>query len=190
MSGTTVLVGGAFDTMGGLPRDAFGAADAGTGAVASWVPKVFHYGDQPIVSCATLSGGKLYIGGYFTAAADHPQSGIAALYLSGLVAVDEPGAGSPAAALRAGPNPFRTGVTLRLALSGADAVDIDVFDLEGRRVRRLHPSSITPGEHLVTWDGRDEAGREVAAGVYVARAEAGGRRATAKILKLGDAVGP
>jgi flagellar hook assembly protein FlgD len=45
-------------------------------------------------------------------------------------------------------------------------VDLAVFDLQGRRVATLLAGELPQGSHTAAWAGRDEAGREVAAGVY------------------------
>jgi hypothetical protein len=75
---------------------------------------------------------------------------------------------------------FRFGVTPPVApddpLAGSRTVDLsaNVFDLRGRFVRNLYiydrRSALDPGDPaLDVWDGRDEAGRIVAPGVYVLR---------------------
>jgi len=46
---------------------------------------------------------------------------------------------------------------------------VDLFDLRGRRVRRLVDSTQSAGLHRVIWDGRDDAGRQLASGVYLLR---------------------
>ncbi|MBK8165286.1 MAG: hypothetical protein IPK64_04865 [bacterium] len=85
-------------------------------------------------------------------------------------------------ALHAAPNPFNptTRVTFHLALAGQ--TEVSVFDLLGRRVRRLHAGVLAAGEHAFVWGGIDEAGRAVAAGPYLVRASVGDRVSTAKIM--------
>jgi hypothetical protein len=52
-------------------------------------------------------------------------------------------------------------------------------------VRRVQDGGILPaGTHRRTWDGRDEAGREVPPGVYFASVSAGGEVATRRILRI------
>jgi flagellar hook assembly protein FlgD len=48
-------------------------------------------------------------------------------------------------------------------------VQLDVYDVAGRHVRTLVRRTVTVGEHRVTWNGRDDAGRAVASGVYLVR---------------------
>jgi hypothetical protein len=48
-----------------------------------------------------------------------------------------------------------------------------VYDVDGRRVRRLEDGEYPAGAQILRWDGRNDAGRRVAAGVYVVVVEAG-----------------
>jgi flagellar hook assembly protein FlgD len=61
---------------------------------------------------------------------------------------------------------------------------LDVYDLAGRHVRALREGFAGPGEQRVVWDGRDDAGRSVATGVYFVRARGQGLDARARVLRL------
>lgn len=63
-------------------------------------------------------------------------------------------------------------------------MQLRVYDLAGRRVRTLVDVPKEPGWHEVTWDGRNDAGLQVASGVYFCRLEAGGSRALRKLVVL------
>ena len=65
------------------------------------------------------------------------------------------------------PNPFNAGTAIRFRLAEAGTVVLSVYDAQGRRVRRLWQGPLAAGTHHLSWDGRDEAGRAVATGVYV-----------------------
>ncbi|HOX26938.1 MAG TPA: CapA family protein [Candidatus Krumholzibacteria bacterium] len=83
------------------------------------------------------------------------------------------------------PNPCNPRTTVQLELPGQGARDCEValYDLRGRRVAILYRGPLAgPGPHGFTWDGRDDAGRALASGVYVARGAADGRVATAKVV--------
>jgi choice-of-anchor B domain-containing protein len=67
------------------------------------------------------------------------------------------------------PNPSTDGVHLSLGLPGRGAVDVEIVDIAGRRVRTLFHGSAT-GVLALRWDGTDEAGSPTPAGVYFARA--------------------
>ncbi len=64
------------------------------------------------------------------------------------------------------PNPFNPKTEITFALQAAGEVSLNVFDVEGRLVRVLAEGDHTAGEHRVTWDGRDDAGRTMSSGVY------------------------
>jgi hypothetical protein len=87
----------------------------------------------------------------------------------------------------AAPNPARagTGLTLRFTLSQPARTNLALYDATGRRVRRLLASDARPeGPQAITWDGRDDSGNQVRAGIYFARLEAEGRVAAVKFSTL------
>ena len=82
------------------------------------------------------------------------------------------------------PNPFAGQATIELAVpADGGKASVAVYDLQGRRIAALAHET-TPGRHTMTWDGRDESGRSVAAGVYFVRLEAPGVKETKKITLL------
>jgi len=84
----------------------------------------------------------------------------------------------PAAATRIvanTPNPFNPTTLIHFDLAQHGPVTLAVYDSGGRLVKRLASGAMTAGPHALRWDGTDAHGRGVAAGVYVARLEAGGR---------------
>ena len=46
-----------------------------------------------------------------------------------------------------------------------------IYNLSGQVMRELRIDGPGAGEHRLTWDGRDEHGREAASGVYIDRLE-------------------
>jgi carboxypeptidase T len=75
------------------------------------------------------------------------------------------------------PNPARDAAHLGFALPRAGALGLEILDLQGRRVRVLADGRRAAGRYALAWDLRDESGRPVAPGVYLARlsGEAGER---------------
>jgi hypothetical protein len=62
------------------------------------------------------------------------------------------------------------------------AVHLDVLAVDGRVVRHLIAGrGFDAGRHAAIWDGRDDSGRGVAAGVYVLRLRAGDSATTRKV---------
>jgi hypothetical protein len=55
--------------------------------------------------------------------------------------------------------------------------------VRGRIVRTLLEGAFPGGRHDFVWDGRDQSGRDVAAGVYFARWSDGKRERLAKVVR-------
>jgi hypothetical protein len=90
-----------------------------------------------------------------------------------------------APAVRNFPNPFNPKTSVQYAVTKAGPVELSVFDVSGRLVRTLvSDDSHDAGVHAVHWDGTDESGAEVAAGVYFARLIADERSASGKMVLL------
>ncbi len=73
------------------------------------------------------------------------------------------------------PNPSAGSVTLAMHLSRSGLARLAIFATDGTRIRSLVDGVLSAGTHTLGWDGRDAAGRAVAAGVYYARLDAEGR---------------
>jgi len=80
------------------------------------------------------------------------------------------------------PNPFQASTTIRYAAPRAGRMQIMVFDVSGRLVRSLLDDAIPAGNHEVVWDGRDDSGRRVAAGVYLSRFRLNGAVETRRMV--------
>jgi len=96
---------------------------------------------------------------------------------------DEPEAGSAALAAP-WPNPMTSRSTVAFDLARAGDVSLEVLDLQGRRVRMLMSGARAAGPHQATWDGRDESGHAVGAGVYFYRLTAGGEARTQRVVRI------
>jgi hypothetical protein len=80
------------------------------------------------------------------------------------------------------PNPFNPVTKVRYELTAPGKVDLRVYDLAGRLVRVLKSGVPEPaGVRETRWEGRDDRGRAVAAGVYVIRLEVGPHRDTVPV---------
>jgi len=83
------------------------------------------------------------------------------------------------------PNPFRASTTVGFALPhAAPAHSLAVYDISGRLVRDLSSGPVSGGSHAVTWNGRDDAGRDVAAGIYFVQLSVGKFVDTRKVVHL------
>jgi hypothetical protein len=80
------------------------------------------------------------------------------------------------------PNPFRESTTMSFHLGTAGTAALVVLDASGRVVRRLAERGFPAGSSQLAWDGRDDAGRALAAGVYFARLETGAGARTRRMV--------
>lgn len=82
------------------------------------------------------------------------------------------------------PNPFNPSTVLRFSIDAPAAATLRVFDMLGRPVRTLHSGWLEGGSHRVVWDGRTDAGAAVAAGIYIARLQAGSQVRTQRMALI------
>ena len=121
-----------------------------------------------------------------------------AFYLAGTIlaplvttnAMVRVGAGGPTAtvpaprvgvsALRVAPNPFNPRTEIVFEAMRAGAAEVDIYAIDGRRVRALWRGDLTAGTWRRDWDGRDDRGLSVAAGVYLVRVRSGSEALVAR----------
>jgi hypothetical protein len=104
-------------------------------------------------------------------------------------------------ALVAYPNPFERSVTVRLDNAGAwaaatgafsegtgpaGAPRLDIFDVQGRRIRWMGPGRTSGNLIEWDWDGRDGLGRAVPSGIYWARASGRSGEARVRLLRVSE----
>ncbi len=109
--------------------------------------------------------------------------------MMGSVLVSDPNtdAGGPGLLRRAtfsrepSPNPSRGGAEFAIVLPRSVAVRLEVLDVAGRAVARIHDGALSAGEHAFRWDGDARDGRPVPSGRYFVRMRAGDTRETRPI---------
>ena len=69
------------------------------------------------------------------------------------------------------PNPFNPITTIQFEIPQDGFVTLNIYDLTGRRVRTLVQSQHLAGVHSIQWNGTDDAGHKVAAGIYLYQIE-------------------
>jgi hypothetical protein len=82
------------------------------------------------------------------------------------------------------PMPFEHETVLSFQLQQGGQVELEIYDVAGHRVARLGHGVREPGLHRVAWDGLDQAGHRVNAGVYYARLHALGVTLTQTLVRL------
>jgi hypothetical protein len=86
--------------------------------------------------------------------------------------------------LKVTPNPFGELTHISFQLSAPSPVNLNVYNITGQVVKVLVSEPKRAGAYQVAWDGRDERGRTVPAGVYLIRLVAGERKETGRVIKL------
>ena len=67
------------------------------------------------------------------------------------------------------PNPFNSVTNIQFTISGGQSpnpVSIKIYNLSGQLVRVQVNEVMKPGTYTVTWDGKNNSGKEVASGIY------------------------
>ena len=82
------------------------------------------------------------------------------------------------------PNPFNASTTMRFKISNKSNVALNVYDTKGRLYQRLADTTFDAGQHEIKWDVKDSTGHTVSSGVYIVRAQAGGRLQIKKCTML------
>ncbi|MCO6490728.1 MAG: T9SS type A sorting domain-containing protein [Phaeodactylibacter sp.] len=72
-------------------------------------------------------------------------------------------------ALEVFPNPFREQATVRFFLPEAGTATLEVFNLQGQRLRRLASGTFEAGSQEVSWSGDADGGQALESGVYLLR---------------------
>jgi hypothetical protein len=82
----------------------------------------------------------------------------------------------------AAPNPAFRGTQLRLDVPATSDASVEIYDLNGALVRDLVDRALPAGHNTVIWDGRDDAGKRVSAGLYFVRIRVGAHSSTQKVV--------
>jgi len=82
------------------------------------------------------------------------------------------------------PNPFSTLSIISSSEEIKGDILLRVFDLTGREIKHFSGSATNSGESFFTWDGKDERGNEVPAGVYTVCIDCNSSREALKVIKF------
>jgi nitrite reductase/ring-hydroxylating ferredoxin subunit len=183
--GDTLYAGGSFDAINGQVRGGLAALDAATGTVLDWDPGLGgptneYPQDFGVVWGLEPIGNTLYVSGRFSWAGNVPVATFAAISRAPAPPPDPNPVPKALAVASVSPNPARSDATIRFSLPSAGPVSVSVFDLQGRRIASpLRDELRAAGVHEV--QVRTEGWRE---GFYFCLVEAGGERATRKLVVL------
>lgn len=65
------------------------------------------------------------------------------------------------------PNPFNPQTSIHFELASSQRVRVEIYGIDGRRVRTLADRNFETGPQNLTWNGADDAGRVMASGPYI-----------------------
>ncbi len=116
-----------------------------------------------------------------------PYEGMAAVGPSASTRGPDPGTPARLEIVSAVPTPFKQSTRITFAVPGSESpskVAVAIYDCRGRLVRTLCEGQLEAGLHHQAWDGRDDAGNDVASGVYYCEARLGDKRDTRQLVLL------
>ena len=67
------------------------------------------------------------------------------------------------------PNPFNPSTQINFELSGTEQVTVEIFNLQGHKIKTLVDETLVRGAHSITWDAHNDNGEPVSSGVYLCR---------------------
>jgi flagellar hook assembly protein FlgD len=82
------------------------------------------------------------------------------------------------------PNPFSPRTTVKFSLAQSGPVQIVIYDVNGRQVKKLVDGPMDPGSYSVVWDGTNDLSHRVGSGVYWSQMKAGSFVSNKKMVVL------
>jgi hypothetical protein len=87
------------------------------------------------------------------------------------------------------PNPFNDLTIIQFSTSGQESqeklpVALRIYNIRGQLVRTLLETSVGPGVHQTSWDGKDALGRTAESGIYLCVLQAGSQQDCKKVVLL------
>ena len=65
------------------------------------------------------------------------------------------------------PNPFNPSTRITYSIPRDEYINITIYNLSGRKVRELFRGNQVSGKHSIDWDGKNDNGGSVSAGMYI-----------------------
>jgi FlgD Ig-like domain len=83
------------------------------------------------------------------------------------------------------PNPFNASTIINFSVPSAEEISLTIFNINGEVVNKLIKNNIVEeGQYQVTWNGKDEAGKIVASGVYLYQIKTNNFTQTKKLIVM------
>ncbi len=82
------------------------------------------------------------------------------------------------------PNPFNHLTSFEITLPERSDANVSIYDVSGRHVARVASGVRDAGDYDLDWNGTDDTGRRLPAGVYFYKLEASGKVLTRKLVLM------
>ncbi|RLC47660.1 MAG: hypothetical protein DRI23_11110, partial [Candidatus Cloacimonadota bacterium] len=82
------------------------------------------------------------------------------------------------------PNPFNPSTNIAYSIKESGKVTLQVYNIRGQLIKTLIDEVNEPGEHAVTWNGKNIANKSVASGIYFYKLKTDDFQQTKKMIML------
>jgi len=82
------------------------------------------------------------------------------------------------------PNPFNPTTLIKFSIDKPGRVELEIYDILGRKVNTLQSGFKTPGVHEISWNSKDSRGQDVASGMYFIRLSNDEQQSVQKMMLL------
>ena len=82
------------------------------------------------------------------------------------------------------PNPFNPSTTIDISVASDTQITLNIYDINGRLVSTLADGVYDTGYHSFVWNGLDQTGNKVSAGIYFYSLQAEGMSITKKMMLM------
>jgi hypothetical protein len=82
------------------------------------------------------------------------------------------------------PNPFNPVTKIKFEINQQQRVNLEIFDVTGKLIRKLIDNTLYAGSHELFWDGKDVKGQKVPSGIYFYTLKSGSEISTKKMTLL------
>ena len=65
------------------------------------------------------------------------------------------------------PNPFNPFTNIEFYLDINDNIQLNIYDIQGRKIKTLLSEFLLSGSHIVRWDGKENYGLDAPSGIYI-----------------------
>lgn len=82
------------------------------------------------------------------------------------------------------PNPFNPVTTIPVTVNRTQRLSVSIFNVLGQSILTIEDRIFSPGNYSITWDGRNDSGESLGAGLYFCRIQSVSQVETIKMLMI------